>query len=163
MNIEQFKVGVSRIRNPVIAKTLGQLELIEEWGSGYKRIKDACEAGGYPLPTWEEFGSALRVTFFPHPEVEQISSAGIKSGPSWGQVGIKFNLEADTLQLLSYCLEPKTITELMEYLGWKIRTKFRQKYVTPLIDKGLLEMTVPDKPQSSKQKYKVSSKALDLK
>lgn len=83
MSIEQFKAGVSRIRNPVIAKTLGQLELIEEWGSGYKRIQNACERGGYPLPEWEEFGSALRVTFYPHPEVVELGAeSGTQLAPS---------------------------------------------------------------------------------
>lgn len=160
MNIEQFMAGVSRIRNPVIAKTLGQLELIEEWGSGYKRIKDACEAGGYPLPKWEEFGSALRVTFFPHADIEQNQKSGVKLGPGWDQVGTKFSLNAESLQILSYSIEPKTIAELMARMNWKSRTKFRQKYITPLLDSDLLEMTIPDKPQSSKQKYKVGEKIL---
>ena len=80
MSIEQFKAGVSRIRNPVIARTLGELGLIEEWGSGYKRIKEACEKGGYPLPTWEEFGSALRVTFYPHPEIVEKLQLGAELG-----------------------------------------------------------------------------------
>lgn len=35
MSIEQFKAGVSRIRNPVIASVFKELKLIEEWGSGY--------------------------------------------------------------------------------------------------------------------------------
>ena len=162
MSIDQFKAGISRIRNPVIAKTLGELGLIEEWGSGYKRIKNACEQGGYPLPKWEEFGSALRVTFYPHPENKPISIIGTKLGPSWDQVGTKFNLDSESLQLLSYCLEPKTITELMAYFGWKNRTKFRQKYIVPLMDSRLLEMTMPDKPKSSKQKYRISQKLLVL-
>lgn len=162
MSIEQFKAGVSRIRNPVIAKTLGQLELIEEWGSGYKRIKDACEQGGYPLPKWEEFGSALRVTFYPHPEIEQIQKAGTKLGLSWDQVGTKFKLEQEEIQLLTYCQEPKTIKELMDFMGWKNRTKFRGKYINPLINNGLLEMTMPEKPRSSKQKYRISKQILEI-
>lgn len=71
MSIEQFKAGVSRIRNPVIARIFGELELVEEWGSGYKRIRKACQLGGYPEPQWEELGTVLRVTFFPHPEVAE--------------------------------------------------------------------------------------------
>ena len=78
MSIEQFKAGVSRIRNPVIAKTLGELSLIEEQGSGYKRIIDACSPGNYPVPKWEEFGSALRVTFYPYAEKEVSLSKGSK-------------------------------------------------------------------------------------
>ena len=66
---EDFKSGVSKIRNPVIARVLHELDIIEGWGSGYERIQSTCEAGGYPMPVWEEAGPVLRVRFRPHPEV----------------------------------------------------------------------------------------------
>ena len=50
---------------------------MEEWGSGYKRIKNACEESGYPLSDWEEFGSVLRATFCPHSEIVEL---GTESG-----------------------------------------------------------------------------------
>ena len=37
--------------------------------SGYRRIVEACRAGGYPVPEWQELGAVVRVTFQPHPEV----------------------------------------------------------------------------------------------
>jgi ATP-dependent DNA helicase RecG len=64
--LEDLKSGVSRIRNRVIAQTFHALKFMEKWGSGYKRIMDACRAGGYPEPKWEEIGMNLRVTFYPH-------------------------------------------------------------------------------------------------
>lgn len=36
------------------------------------------------------------------------------------------------------------------------RTKFRDQVVAPLLEAGLLEMTVPDKPRSSKQQYRIT-------
>jgi len=45
------------------------LLIVEEWGTGYRRVIRACEEGGYPLPDWQELGWALRVIFQPHPEV----------------------------------------------------------------------------------------------
>ena len=70
MTIEDFKSGVSRIRNPVIARVFRELDLMEEWGSGYRRISDDCKAGGYPTPDWQELASVVRVEFRPHPEIE---------------------------------------------------------------------------------------------
>ncbi len=64
--LDNFKAGVSHIRNRVLTRVFRDLHLMEEWGSGYKRIIDACEKGGYPAPTWEELGSAIRVTFYPY-------------------------------------------------------------------------------------------------
>lgn len=64
--LEDLKTGVSRIRNRVIARVFHELQFMEQWGSGYKRILDACHAEGYPEPKWEELSAALRVTFYPH-------------------------------------------------------------------------------------------------
>jgi ATP-dependent DNA helicase RecG len=66
---EDFKEGISRIRNPVIARTLHELGIIEGWGSGYERISAECGKDGYPLPEWREAGPVLRVRFTPHPDV----------------------------------------------------------------------------------------------
>lgn len=44
--------------------------------------------------------------------------------------------------------------ELMELLGLKHRPTFRDNYLLPALKLGFIEMTIPDKPNSSKQKYK---------
>ncbi len=67
MTLDDFKAGVSRIRNRVIARVLRELGLLEEWGTGYRRVLEDCQAGGYPAPDWHELGPALRVVFRPHP------------------------------------------------------------------------------------------------
>lgn len=41
----------------------------------------------------------------------------------------------------------------MEFIGYKNRTRFRRDYIKPLVEKGKLKMTIPDKPTSRKQKY----------
>lgn len=69
MTLDDLKAGVSRIRNRVIVRVLRELGLVEEWGTGYRRVTQACEAGGYPPPMWQELGAALRVTFQPHPDI----------------------------------------------------------------------------------------------
>jgi hypothetical protein len=45
--------------------------------------------------------------------------------------------------------------ELMELLGLKHRPTFRDNYLLPALKLGLIEMTIPDKPNSSKQKYRM--------
>jgi ATP-dependent DNA helicase RecG len=160
MNIEQFKAGVSRLRNPVLARVFRELELIEEWGSGYKRIKEACSKGGYPEPIWEELGTVLRVTFFPHPEItSQLSAAdlrhqGTKSEPRHQVKEEEFNTIVK--KICEFCREPRLMSEILTLLNRTDRTKFRKRYIYPLIEKNMLELTIPDKPQSSNQRYVIT-------
>lgn len=44
--------------------------------------------------------------------------------------------------------------ELMQRLGLKSRAAFRQNYLLPAIENELVEMTIPDKPNSRNQKYR---------
>jgi len=44
--------------------------------------------------------------------------------------------------------------ELMEQLGLKHRQSFRNRYLLPALELGLVEMTIPDKPNSNRQKYR---------
>lgn len=66
--LDDLKAGVGGIRNRVNVRVLRELGLVEEWGTGYRRVTQACEKGGYPPPAWQELGAALRVIFEPHPE-----------------------------------------------------------------------------------------------
>jgi ATP-dependent DNA helicase RecG len=49
-----------------------------------------------------------------------------------------------------------TRQELMNALGLKDRWNFADAYLKPALDAGVLEMTAPDKPQSSKQRYRLT-------
>lgn len=158
MSIEQFKAGISRVRNPVIARVFGELEFIEEWGSGYKRIVAACAKAGYPEPRWEELGTVLRVTFFPHPETQENLQLGAENGtqlaPSWHPDNpSEFKLNEDIIKLLMFCKEPRLFGEIMHFMQWSDRTKFRRKFLHPLIKENLLAMTNLEKPSSPNQKY----------
>lgn len=56
--------------------------------------------------------------------------------------------------LLHYCEEPKTITEMREYLPrYLTNPNFKKFIVKPLLGKGIIKETIPDKPSSRLQKY----------
>ena len=55
--------------------------------------------------------------------------------------------------LVLFCKTPRTRKEICEYLGLKSTTYAIQTHVMPLVEKGLLKMTLPDKPKSQKQRY----------
>jgi len=52
------------------------------------------------------------------------------------------------------CLDaPKTREQLMQACGMKNKAHFLKAYLKPLLNTGLLAMTIPDKPNSRNQKY----------
>ena len=46
--------------------------------------------------------------------------------------------------------------------GRKNRTKFRNQVIRPLLDAGWIEMTIPDKPTSRKQRYRTTAAGRDV-
>jgi len=62
------------------------------------------------------------------------------------------------VRLLSVLNGEMTRQQLKEALGLKDDEHFRKAYLLPALDAGLIEMTIPDKPRSSKQKYRLTAK-----
>ncbi len=60
------------------------------------------------------------------------------------------------VRLLSVLAGELTRQQLKEALGLKDDEHFRKAYLLPALDAGLIEMTIPDKPRSSKQKYRLT-------
>lgn len=55
--------------------------------------------------------------------------------------------------ILAFCVEPLSKAEIAEHCGYKSTKNFTQKYLRPLLDSGMLKMTLLDKPKSKNQKY----------
>lgn len=64
LTIEDLYQGVSKLRNRVIARVFHRLGLIEQWGSGIRRVITECEKTGLPQPVFEELATHFRVTIF---------------------------------------------------------------------------------------------------
>ena len=56
-----------------------------------------------------------------------------------------------------------SVVELMAALKLGGRRNFLEKYLTPAIENGLVEMTQPDSPRSPTQKYRLTAKGLAAK
>ena len=69
----------------------------------------------------------------------------------------------DQVERLMSALGSETLSakELLERLGLKHRPTFSNNYLRPTLELGLIEMTVPDKPNSSKQQYRAVKRNSD--
>jgi ATP-dependent DNA helicase RecG len=54
--------------------------------------------------------------------------------------------------LLAFCSEPRSLSEISEFLKLKEKYKMKKKLIDPLLDKSL-RMTEPNSPNSPTQKY----------
>lgn len=64
--------------------------------------------------------------------------------------------------ILNFCREPKTRREIFECIGLVYYSDAFKAYIKPLIDFGYLALTIPDKPNSRLQKYKLTEKGKGL-
>ena len=161
LTIEDMKQGTSRIRNPVLARVFKELNLIEQWGTGVRRIFAEARELGLPEPKIEEIGMRLRFTVYlaePHRIQTQL---GVESkaqvDPATQQVTEQVTEQVG--RLLSI-LKGKEIgsKDAMEKLGLNHRPTFLYGYLQPALSSGLVEMTQPDSPKSPTQKYRLTEK-----
>ena len=90
------------------------------------------------------------------------------------QVPTKYRLSADQVptKYRSYVKEIETLisvikgemqfSEIMETLQLRHKPHFRDNYLQPTLKSGFIGMTIPDKPKSSKQKYRLTEKGREL-
>ena len=100
-------------------------------------------------------------TAFHRPTSELGTRTGLKqeSGKGQARVGQESRHQ---VKFLRNCLTEKAIGTLMASVSRKDRTKFRNQILKPLLQAGSLEMTIPEKPTSSQQKYRVTDKGRQL-
>ena len=48
-----------------------------------------------------------------------------------------------SMKIIEFCKQERNIFEIMNYIGYKNRTRFRRDYIKPLVEKGMLKMTIP--------------------
>ena len=169
LTIEDIKQGVSQIRNPVIARVFRELELVEQWGSGIPGIFRQAAAENLPEPIIEELAGRVRFTV-PLSEIlpltRQQSRRGGK-GPVRAESGAESGLESGLESLadrivISLGEAALSKAELAKTLGHSSISSKLNLRVNQLLDLGFIERTIPEKPNSRLQKYRLTAKGRSL-
>lgn len=122
-------------------------------------------ANGNPPPTWAEQAGSVYVTFLPaelpvtrqEPDNRRTGrqqSAGEATGEDRG------DFPEEIRNLLAVVNGEMKRKEIQSALGLKHEDHFRQAYLLPALKAGLIEMTIPDKPRSGNQQYRLTKKGL---
>ena len=141
-------------RNALIADLLHRIEFIEKAGTGIRRIRDEVREQGCPEPEFETNGFFTAI-FRPNPDVRAQAA---------GQVTPQVTLQVTPQvgKLISALQGEMSRGEIMLVLGLKDRMHFVHEYLQPALDAGLVEMTIPEKPTSRMQKYRLTEKGIQL-
>lgn len=159
-------LGVKSIpRNPLLFGILHRMDAVEHIGSGINRIRDLCRDYGVAEPVIEVSGHWFTVAFS-RPETgehttedRQLDTASVSS---LSQVCPKSVPGALAEELMRAASSPVDLLTLMRLADYTNRTRFKNVILQPLIEANLIEMTIPDKPTSSKQKYRLTDKGRAL-
>ncbi len=79
-----------------------------------------------------------------------------------GIILLGVNDDGQVLGLESLPLEPISLEELVNSLGYKSKERFRDDYVKPLKDNYLISYTIPDNPNDPNQAYVITQRGKDF-
>ena len=161
LSIEDIRHGKSNRRNPTLSEHAFRLLPYRGMGSGIPRalgewpqIELISEAGGNqftasvqrPQAQWE--GAGEQVTEQVAPQVT-------------GQVTVQVTGQVEAL-LVTMGEASWSRKAMMEKLSLKGRDNFEKLYLAPALAAGLIERTIPDKPNSRLQQYRLTSQGKAL-
>ena len=170
--------------NPKIAEALYRTTWLENWGTGAKRIIEACREQGLEDPSWRWDGGFVYVTFkrpsklghhsaqlSPKQEesplnhrstTDQVPTKHPLSSP---QARPKLALSSPQVIQLIQAMEDReySVRELTELCGYADPKHFREGYIKPALAENAIERLYADQPNHPKQKYRLTESAKEWK
>lgn len=137
IKIDQLGKVQPDTRNPVIASELEVLKVTENRYSGIPTIRRMMQEYDLQQPEFiEERGSFIVKLYKDVME----------------QTAVEMD-RVDNRELLLFCKTPRTRKEISDYLGLNSVTYAIQTRVMPLVERGIIKMSIPEKPKSPKQLF----------
>lgn len=154
IRLADFEAGRAvsrRYRNRRIGEFLKELDLTEGRSTGVPKILKAMAANGSPAPLFEtdDERSAYVIRLPAHPLAQ---TPDVAAGEVTGEV------TGEVERLLRVMAGEMSRKQIQDILTLKHEDHFRSTYLVPALTSGMIEMTLPDKPRSSKQRYRLTAK-----
>ena len=139
-------------KNPNICRMFKEIGLADELGSGVRKLFKYVKiysGGKEPILIEEDIFTVI----IPIQEMQD-NKAG-------NQVTDQVTDQVKNIIKIIGCKEKRS-KEIMEEIGLVHKPTFRINYINPAIRENYIEMTIPDKPQSQNQKYRLTAKGQEL-
>lgn len=146
--------------NPDIANVFFRAGLIEAWGRGIEKMRRQCKEAKTPEPEFDILPEDLTICFKPSPKIApsttdltpsstDLTTSQDKSDPKSDP---KSDQEKTRQRIVEFCQQAKSMKEIAQHIGICDQRYLRKRYIRPMLGQ-YLQMTIPDKPRSSRQKY----------
>ncbi|MDW8936925.1 helix-turn-helix domain-containing protein [Legionella pneumophila] len=166
LTIEDMRQGISKIRNHVIARVFRELNLIEQWGSGVSRIYSEAIEQKLQEPEIIEIGMRIRFIIYLAQGIPIDSTFDKRDKQLESRLEprlesrLESKLAARVIQVLQNGEAGKI--QIARSLGHQTVSGELHKQIKQLLKLEIIEMTIPDKPNSRLQKYRLTNKGIDL-
>ena len=141
----------SNLRNPLIAAVFYDIGWAEAKGTGIKTTREYLKNEGYPPPEYLNDMKSDTFTVTLRRPAEQVTP----------QVTPQVEMMDRVASTLNCCETPRSLKEIMAFLKLRDRKHFIEKILNPMLEKGYLKRTIPDKPRSRFQKY-IAAKSMEV-
>jgi ATP-dependent DNA helicase RecG len=126
-------------KNPVIAGVFKQIGNADDLGSGVRNLVKYTKLYSHREPEIHDEDIFKVIIPIPQGTMEATMEATTQ--------------DERMRKIIEFSTVPKTAIQIMEMIGLKNKEHFRLEILKPLIEKKILLLTIPDKPNSPKQKY----------
>ena len=166
---EDFFAGYSIPRNKTLMRVFKDLNMVEYLGSGMPRILKAYSKGAYTfssrfirtvfLISKEALNLEKQVIAQPGNGLKETfqRGSGVESGV---ELGVELGVEPPLALKILHALSVNTLGKqaLAEILGKERPWRYLNDLIARMVREGVIEMAIPDKPTSSRQKYRLTEK-----
>lgn len=157
MTPETLRVEHSSVpRNPLISEPLFWAHYIERAGTGTLDMIALCRKAGLPELEFEQRGAQFVLTIRRKKAVHSGGHVEAQEAQVEAQEA-QVELAEWQIDILSACSSgEKTGKDLLHVAGYRSRTGNFKKGLQQLVHQRLIALTIPDKPQSRLQKYRLT-------
>ena len=161
-------------RNKVIAKALDWAGYVERSGHGTEFIIEKCEAQGLATPQYKPDSAIFHAIIWRKTaEAEEgearptspMGGVGDKSGTSQGQVeGTSQGQGMSLFERITSILADQVLSsgDITTALGKEYYSGHLRRVIKMLLSDGIIEYTIPEKPRSRLQKYRLTEKGRQM-
>ncbi len=136
MTLDQLGKVSADTRNPFLANALEVMGETENRYSGIPTVINAMSEANLPAPKFENDRGIFRVTLYNSVKNEVLVA------------------DSETDEILAFCKVPRSRSELEKLFEGRMTIAYvMKKYIRPMVDEGVIKLTIPDKPKSKNQKY----------